>query len=115
MQFIEPELHKNGIICRGLTFDVIYHSYDIALNSCVMTSRSVADTLGGISTEQEMCLAYFMYYPRLPASLCWGAVSNLEEHAGAAILACNEDFVVFDIPNITTKYEEVGGSQIECL
>ena len=70
------------------------------------------DTLGGISTEEEMCLAYFLYYPRLPASKCWGAVSNLEELGGLPIMVCNEEFGTFEIPDITTEYVEV--SQCAC-
>lgn len=87
---------------------------DILVKCTYNTEDRTEDTVGGIQTVEEMCLAYFMYYPRLPGSLCWGGPAVVGEIAGLNALRCNDDTIVpspqqpnaFETVEITTPFVE---------
>ncbi|XP_037094881.1 DBH-like monooxygenase protein 1 [Pollicipes pollicipes] len=59
---------------RTLTEPVLVQPGDQLLLECVYDTRQRGNvTFGGLSAENEMCLAFVSYYPRVPLTICWSS------------------------------------------
>eukprot|EP00735_Rhodelphis_limneticus_P013920 TRINITY_DN7885_c0_g1::TRINITY_DN7885_c0_g1_i1::g.23751::m.23751 TRINITY_DN7885_c0_g1::TRINITY_DN7885_c0_g1_i1::g.23751 ORF type:complete len:1216 (-),score=353.74,sp/Q9CXI3/MOXD1_MOUSE/32.74/9e-78,sp/Q9CXI3/MOXD1_MOUSE/33.91/3e-41,sp/Q9CXI3/MOXD1_MOUSE/32.85/2e-12,Cu2_monoox_C/PF03712.10/4e-28,Cu2_monoox_C/PF03712.10/4.2e-34,DOMON/PF03351.12/3.4e-28,DOMON/PF03351.12/1.3e-27,Cu2_monooxygen/PF01082.15/2.3e-26,Cu2_monooxygen/PF01082.15/7.2e-27,SapA/PF02199.10/3.3,SapA/PF02199.10/37 TRINITY_DN7885_ len=76
---------------------------DIIRTTCHYNTEAETETVfGGQSTQEEMCLAYMVYYPRQALDICW-------EDSDAAQTSCSDEKTVSipsDIESKLTAYED---------
>ena len=53
-----------------LTCGQVYPGDHLLLECEYDTARRTAPTFGGLSTREEMCLVFVLYYPRAPLADC---------------------------------------------
>ncbi|KAF0309318.1 DBH-like monooxygenase protein 1 [Amphibalanus amphitrite] len=59
---------------RSLQQPVLVRPGDQLLVECVYDTQHRRNvTFGGLSAENEMCLAFVSYYPRVPLTICWSS------------------------------------------